>query len=160
MPRQAVASMLAILLAALVIPFSACGGGGGGGGGGGDEPKDKGFRVVSTTPIDNERAVARDVSVVTTFSDELMVNTVDADSLRVTEAFTGHVVLGDLSVDADGKTVRLAPRSLLALNTEYRLLITTDVLNRFGERMKKDYEGLFHSVVTDAELDRLVAAAQ
>jgi hypothetical protein len=141
-----------MLLAALVASIAACGGGGGGGGGGGDdEPVDKGFRVVSTAPGNNELAVARDVEITATFSDQIDESTVHVDSFKVSQSYTGHPVAGTISFDTDGKTIRLAPQSLLTLNTEYRVLLTTEVQNRFGERLRKNYEGIFRTVVTDTE---------
>jgi hypothetical protein len=45
--------------------------------------------------------------------------------------------------------VTLDPDDRLALNTRYRILVTTDVLNRFGERFKKDFVSYFQTVVTE-----------
>ena len=137
-----------LLLPALLFLLGSCGGGGGGGG---DEepPVEEGFRVVESDPFDEELAVARDAEILLVFSDDLRVGTITSESVKVTESFTGRVVAGRIEVD-DFRTVRLTPYTLLALNTEFRILVTTDVENRFGERLTNDFVSHFRTVVTDA----------
>jgi hypothetical protein len=141
--------LVLVSLIVLVPGLVACGGGGGGGGGSDGGSEDKGFRVMQTSPISNEYAVQRDANIHVIFSDELASSTVTSQSFKVSEAWTGHVVPGAISIDSDQKGMVLDPTGRLALNTQYRVLATTDIENRFGERLKKDHESFFRTVVTE-----------
>jgi hypothetical protein len=138
------------LLPALAALVLSCGGGGGGGGkGGGSDKPDDGFRVSETTPFDTELAVPQSTTVSIVFSEEIDADTLNKESFKVTQAYTGHVVVGTITLSSDNRTAELVPTTILALNTEYRILVTTDVESRFGERLRKDFTAYFHTVVTN-----------
>jgi Bacterial Ig-like domain len=139
--------VLFILLPALTA--LSCGGGGGGSRGGGSDSPYDGFRVTDTEPFDTELAVQLSTTVAIVFSEEIDPDTLTADSFRVWQSYTGNPVIGALTLADDRMTAELVPTTTLTLNTEYQVLVTTDIESRLGERLRKDFTAAFHTVVTN-----------
>jgi hypothetical protein len=142
-------------LALLLLVLAGCGGGGGSPGGGGDRGQalaDEGFRVVRTSPFHGEMAVPRDATVEIVLSESFRAASATPDAVRLREDSTDQAVAGTLELDADGRTIRLAPDETLTLATRYRLTVTTALESAAGATLAEDHEVVFTTAVSDGSL--------
>lgn len=111
------------------------GSGGGAGETGGPEP----LEVLEISPVDGSSQVAREESIVVTFSEAVSADTVDPDSFRVT---SGESALsGSLSVD--GAEVTFTPDQPLPLLASITVTLTRDLETAGGGQLSEAFSADF-----------------
>jgi hypothetical protein len=87
--------------------------------------------VVSTDPVPDATGVARDKVITATFSEAVRPSFITTSTFFLRDpAF--NPLPASISVSPDGKIAGLRPSSLLAANTRYTAVITTEVKDLAG----------------------------
>jgi len=113
-----------------VTLLSACGGGGGGDSAATAAAPTPPLAVVSTTPANGATGVALDATITVVASRNLNPASIAAGGTFTLTAVGGGVVTGDITVA--GATATFAPLTLLAPNTQYAAVISTNATDSTG----------------------------
>ena len=90
--------------------------------------------VVRTSPPPRKRDVPLNAAFVIVFSEPIARNTLTAGSVRLVSA--AGAVNGQVFLEPDGLRAEFVPDRELSPNTEYDLVLTTDVTDLLGERLE------------------------
>ncbi|MMZ45261.1 hypothetical protein D3C76_169850 [compost metagenome] len=91
--------------------------------------------ISNTTPANNATAVAVNTSIVWTFNNALAMSTVNTSNFMFTNASTGAVIPGALTINAARTIVTFKPTSNLTAATQYRATVTTNVKDLSGSSL-------------------------
>lgn len=94
--------------------------------------------VLASTPSAGAKRVDRGASIKVTFSKKLRPTTLNRMSVHLHRAGRSARVLVRLSYDAGRKRLTLTPKTRLRAGTTYRVVVTSKVVDTFGNRLDQD----------------------
>jgi DNA-binding beta-propeller fold protein YncE len=142
-PFRVLASLA--MWAALATLVAACGGGPGGpeGSSSGNQPADTTPpAVVSKLPTNDQEDVDRASAIVVTFSEALNPSTVTSVNVLLRRAGVSDVQR-EIRWEAASRTVYIKPKTLLALDTQYKVTLTRGLKDAAGNELPQQEEWLF-----------------
>lgn len=99
--------------------------------------------VSSTIPAADATGVAVNSSITINFNEALMASSVTRDNIFIMKDLDGAKVAGALAIDAARKQVTFTPTANLTAATAYRLIITTNVKDIYGNKLVTPYVSTF-----------------
>lgn len=110
--------------------------------------------VVSIDPANAAEEVELGATITATFSEAIDSSTITAASFTVTGP-DGSTIAGVRTIDAANLLVTFTPTGSLALDTEYRVTISTDVTDLVGNELASDFEWSFSTGTSVPIVDTL-----
>ena len=147
-PFRVLASLA--MWAALATLVAACGGGPGGpeGSSSGNQPADTTPpAVVSKLPTNDQEDVDRASAIVVTFSEALNPSTVTSVNVLLRRAGVSDVQR-EIRWEAASRTVYIKPKTLLALDTQYKVTLTRGLKDAAGNELPQQEEWSFTTGTT------------
>lgn len=113
--------------------------------------------VQSVSPNNGETGVNVSTPIVINFNKPIQTNTITASNVKlVTE--TGNPVITTSTISANGRTVTLTPSSNLIRETNYKVQITPNVKDIYGNNLPTQYESTFRTPNVVLSTERLDAS--
>jgi len=105
--------------------------------------------VLSTKPLDGAQAVARGTTISATFSEAMVVNSIDGSTFTISPAVAGSAPIAG-TVSVSGSTATFTPQALLAHDQGYTATITTAATGQAGGPLAAAYSWTFTTAVRPA----------
>ena len=109
---------------------------GGGGDGGGSSSEANTFKIISTSPNNNDSNVLTNIQLSFTFNNDVDLSTLNNSSFTLTGS---NPITGTIIYDSFSKTAIFAPDSDLEPSTDHTATLTTSITDTAGNALAKVY---------------------